>query len=172
MAVIAAFSIDLSQIEACRISAVSQISVTFRCLAKMPIGENPKAIASNAFASCYAQVWQKVSDDADAVITAASEYDTLATVGSDPEDQLGDAVKRLGTNIDALSRTWTQVDVSKLFDDVMLIALMPNRSSKHCHPARPEASKLAAQSAIVRNNLRPSRSYYNRTTMSATAGLR
>ena len=103
MAVIAAFSIDLSQIEACRISAVSQISIPVS--GKDAIGENPKAIASNAFASCYAQVWQKVSDDADAVITAASEYDTLPTVGSDPEDQLGDAVKRLGTNIDALSRT-------------------------------------------------------------------
>jgi hypothetical protein len=78
------------------------------------------AASTAALASCYAQVWQQVSGNVDAAVAAAAQYDTLAIVGSEPDQQLSRAVHDLSNAFDGLAKP-TQLDVAKLFDDVMLI---------------------------------------------------
>jgi hypothetical protein len=102
-------SIDLAKIDGCKLAAKSlpaSLSTEVRDAAGVVVYHLP----TDAFAACYVQAWSQLSAGAQAAVTAAAEYDTLADTSS---DQLKKAVKIIKDNIDKVDQP-ANVDINQL----------------------------------------------------------
>ncbi len=88
-------SIDLAKIDACK-SALKNPPASLSTEVKNADGTLISHLPTDDFAACYSQAWSQLSAAAQAAVTAAAEYDTLADTSS---DQLKNAVKIIQDNI-------------------------------------------------------------------------
>jgi hypothetical protein len=113
MSAVRAVSIDPAKIDACKVA-----------LAKLPeslsseVTGRTTGVASrlptDAYVVCYAQAWAQVSGAAQAAVTAASAYDSLADMSS---DQLIAAVETVKSNLSKINQPGPgKADVSQLLN--------------------------------------------------------
>jgi hypothetical protein len=113
MSAVRAVSIDPSKIDACRVA-----------LAKLPESLSSEVtgrttgvvtrLPTDAYVVCYAQAWLQVSGAAQAAVTAASAYDSLADMSS---DQLIAAVETVKSNLSKVNQPGPgKPDVSQLLN--------------------------------------------------------
>jgi hypothetical protein len=102
-------TIDLAKIDSCKLAAKSP-PTSLSTEVKDAAGAVIYHLPTDEFAACYAQAWSQLSAVAQAAVTAAAEYDTLADTSS---DQLKNAVKTIRDNIAKLDQP-ANVDINQL----------------------------------------------------------
>jgi hypothetical protein len=109
MAAVRTLSVDLTKIESCKPASTSpptSISTEVKDTAGTVISHTP----TDEFATCYSQAWSQLGAAAQAAVTTAAEYDTLADTSS---DQLQNAVKIIHDNVAKIDEPG-KVDISQL----------------------------------------------------------
>lgn len=115
MSAVRALSIDLAKVDACK-AAFAKLPESLSSEVTGKTTGVASRVPTDAYVVCYAQAWLQVSGAAQAAVTAASAYDSLADMSS---DQLIAAVETVKSNLSKVNPPGKgdgKVDVSQLLN--------------------------------------------------------